>query len=63
VTLRFAQTERAVLDEAVRLSPVAFKGLSFHLRAACLEWAGRSIALLSTKGRRRHKRQTATRAA
>jgi hypothetical protein len=59
VTLRFSIPEKAVLDEAVRVSPVAYKGVSYHLRAACLEWAGRMIAL-TRKGRRRHmKGQTA----
>jgi hypothetical protein len=55
VTLRFAGPERAELDEAVRLSPVAWKGLSHHLRQACLDWARAAIA--SQPHRQGHKRR------
>ena len=52
ITLRFSGPEKAELDEAVRLSPVAWKGMSLHLRAACLDWARAAIASSTAKDAR-----------
>jgi hypothetical protein len=58
VTLRFASYEKAELDEAVRLSSFAWRGLSYHLRQACLDWARSAIA--SQPRRQGHKRKGQT---
>jgi hypothetical protein len=61
VSIRFSGAELAEIEEAVRLSPVAWKGKAHHLRQACLDWARAGIATAAARdGRHKSRRKAAS---
>ncbi len=51
ITLRFTSAELDEVHEAIRWGPQPWRGMSFHIRQAILEWAHRQLTAAKKKRR------------